>query len=284
LKEDGSLGGESDMRVMLDNGIFGHSQFADSAMGPQGQRFGPGNQHHQVWGVVRKKLDPNEEYQSQMDSLFTVGRLIREKQVEAFTYRELMYESFNRIIGMSEFDALAGCAMVDCPPALMRSRFRSGDLFEFVMKGGKKDRKRGLDTRLSQIDFMEWLCTLDERHVSAIVECRTILGLTEFEMDSLRNLRCFQKLCTISQSPENYPDMFHLWTAQRNRMDVFLTLESTLPQIFNHIEHARVVEIEHQTKVLRPLEFLRLLGVTQPDPVPIEPGRFYPMVEVWNSR
>jgi hypothetical protein len=67
-------------------------------------------------------------------------------------------------------------------------------------------------------------------------------------------------------------------------MDVFLTLESRLPQIFNHIEHARVVEIEHPTRVLRPLEFLRLLGVTQPDLVPIEPGRFYPMVEVWNSK
>jgi hypothetical protein len=269
---------------MLDNGIFGHSQFADSAMGPQGPRFGPGNEHHQVWGVVRKKLDPNSEYQSQIDSLFTVGRLIREKQVEAFTYRELMYESFSRIIGMSEFDALAGCAIADCPPALMRSRFRSGDLFEFVRKGGKKDRKRGLDTGLSQINFMQWLCTFDDRHITAILEYRAALGLTEFEVESLRNLRCFQRLCEVSRSPENFPDMFHVWTAQRNRMDVFLTLESTLPQIFNHIEDARIVEIEHQTKVLRPLEFLRLMGVTQPDPVPIQPGQFYPMIEVWNSR
>jgi len=267
------------MRVMLDNGIFGHSQFAESVLGPQGPRFGIHDQDNQVWGFVRKTLDPDREYQSQIDALFTVGRLIREKRIEAFTYCELMFESFNRVIGETAFDAFAGCARSDCPPALMRSRFRGGDGFAFARKGGKKDRKRGLDTGLSQIDFMEWLCTLDDRHIAAILECNAILGLTEFEIGSLRNLSCFQRLCAISQSQENYPDMFHLWTAQRNRMDVFLTLEKKLTQIFKHIEHARIIEIEHQTTVLRPLEFLRLLGVAEPDPVPIEPGRFYPAHE-----
>jgi hypothetical protein len=272
------------MRVMLDNGIFGHCQFAESVMGPQGPRFGIENQHYLVGGYVRKTADPNQEYQSQIDSLFTVGRFIREKRFEAFTYIELRFESVWRIIGEREFDALEGCEINNCPPALERSRFRSGDFFALTRKGGKKDRRRGLKTSLSQIDFMEWLCTLDDGHISAIFECRTILGLTEFEIESLRNLRCFQRLCEISRSAENYPDMFHLWTAQRNRMDVFLTLETSLPNIFRHIEDAGGVEIEHPTKVLRPLEFLRLMGVTQPDPVPIEPGRFYPMLEVWNSR
>lgn len=276
MNRSGELGGESDMRVMLDNGAYGHSQFAESVMGPQGPRFGIRDQNNQVWGFARKAPDPNKEYQSQMDGLFTVGRLIREKRFEAFTYCELMFESFNRIIGERAFDALAGCPRSNCPPALIRSRFRSGNGLAFVRKGGKKDRKRGLETGLSQIDFMEWLCALDERHVAAILECKSLIGLTEFETESLRNLSCFQKLCAISQSRENYPDMFHLWTAQRNHIEVFLTLETKLVQIFKHIEHARITEIEHQTKVLRPLEFLRLLGVTQPDPVPIEPGRFYP--------
>ena len=268
------------MRVMLDNSIFSHSQFAESTMGPQGPRFGIHSQDNRVWGFVRKKLNPSDEYQLQVDSLFTVGRLIREKRFEAFTYCELMYESFNRTIGERAFDALAGCARSDCPPALMRSRFRGGDGFEFARKGGKKDRKRGLATALSQISFMEWLCSLDERHVTAILECKAVLGLTEFEIESLRNLRCFQKLCAISQSRDNYPDMFHLWTAERNRMDVFLTLDKTLCNVFSQIEHAKIVEIEYPTRVLRPLEFLMLLGVTQPDSVPIEPGRFYPAHEV----
>ena len=130
------------MRVMLDNSVYGHSQFAEPAMGPQGPRFGIHNQHCQVYGFVRKKLDSNPEYQAQIDSLFTIGRLIREKAVTAFTYNELRYESLNRVIGVREFDALAGCPIMRCPPALERSRFQQGNFSDFARKGGKKDRRR----------------------------------------------------------------------------------------------------------------------------------------------
>ena len=36
------------MRVMLDNSIFGHSQFAEWTMVPQGPLFGIQNQHYEV--------------------------------------------------------------------------------------------------------------------------------------------------------------------------------------------------------------------------------------------
>lgn len=76
------------MRVMLDNSIPGHSQLCEWETGPQGPLFGP-CQDYKVCGIVRKKPDSNPRFQTEIDSLFTVGRLIREGTVEAFTYSEL---------------------------------------------------------------------------------------------------------------------------------------------------------------------------------------------------
>lgn len=275
---------ETDMRVMLDNSVYAHSQFAEPARGPQGPRFGIHNQQYQVYGFIRKELDPNPEYQAQKNSLFTIGRLIREKTVAAFTYNELRYESLNRVIGVSEFDALADCPVMHCPPALERSRFQLGDFFDFTRKGGKKDRKRGANISLSQIQFMEWLCSLDEMMIAKLLDLKITLGLTDFEVDSLQNLKYFQMLCAIGRSPEHYPDIFHLWTAQRNRIDVFLTLERKLPEMASRAERSMKIEPQFSTKVLRPIEFLQLLDITCPDPIPLERNRFYPFIDVVKLR
>jgi hypothetical protein len=66
-------------------------------------------------------------------------------------------------------------------------------------------------------------------------------------------------------------------------MDVFLTLEKKLPKIGNQIEKSKQIGVEYPTKVRRPIEFLHSIGITDLDPVPIEPGRFYPFGEVWDS-
>ncbi|MGP8173500.1 MAG: hypothetical protein ACLP7O_03005 [Terracidiphilus sp.] len=268
--------------MMLDNSIFAHSQFAEAAEGPQGPRFGVHNQHYLVCGFIRKKLDTNIEYQAQKDSLFTVGRLIREGRFEAFSYQELRYERVKGFKGEGVFDALDHCKVTDCPPAIERSRFQQGNFFNFIRKGGKNDKKLGVPEALSQITFMQMLCDLNRMWYPWVLDAKDLLGLTDFEIDSFRNLECFRKLCAISQSSENYPDMFHLWTAQRNHMDVFLTLEKKLPAIGNQIEKSKGISVEYPTKVCRPIEFLHSIGITDLDLVPIEPGKFYPFIEVWD--
>jgi len=123
---------------------------------------------------------------------------------------------------------------------------------------------------------MEWLCSLTSESVSRLIASSTTLRLTEFEIVSFERLSFFKRMCQISQTTENYPDMFHIWTAQRNRMDVFLTLESKLPNIAKQIEDSKIDALDYPTKVLRPLEFLDGMGVKSLDPVPIQPDRFYP--------
>lgn len=271
------------MRVLLDNSISGHSQLCDWAMGPQVSILKANNQEHEVLGIVRKKPHNDTFFQTEVDLLFTVGRLIREKRIEAYTYSEFLCESMEQFIGDPMLDALAECEIQTCPPAIVRSRFQQGDYFEFARKGGKKDRKRGIESGLNQIAFMQMLCGLKEGFLSQIMPFKDILGLTDFEIESLKNLRCFQQLCKISNSVENYPDMFHLWTAQRNRMDVFLTLDKRLANIAQSVRKSRGTSIEFPTLVLMPSELLKRLGINKPDQIPIKHGCFYTLVELWKD-
>jgi len=64
------------MRVMLDSGIFSHSEFAEAAMQTRTIQWAGHSEEVQIGGLIRKKQFSNREYQRQTDSLFTVGRLI----------------------------------------------------------------------------------------------------------------------------------------------------------------------------------------------------------------
>jgi hypothetical protein len=105
------------------------------------------------------------------------------------------------------------------------------------------------------------------------------MGLSPFEVESLGNLYWFQLVCKRSSSSENYPDVFHLWTAERHSMHALLTLEKKLPSLVARVRSEKRSEIEISTEVLRPLDLLQRLGVSEPDPVPIESDHFYSLYE-----
>jgi len=263
---------------MLDNSIKSHSQFAESRTVSTQIEWNGTIQSNQIVGFVRKKMHSDSAYQAEIDALFTIGRLIRERHIYAFTYTELMFEGWNRIIGERAFDALADCPVEHCDTPLERSRFfQTINISDYVTKGGKKDRKSGKDTSMSQIHFIEWLLELTDEHILKLASFRDVLKLSDFEIESLQNIRWLRTMCRIAQSSENYPDMLHLWAAQRNRMDVFLTLEKRLPNIVAHFPTDESCTPSFPTQVLRPQELLKLLGISVCDPVPIEPGRFYPI-------
>jgi len=261
----------------MDAGVVIHSEFAEPALKETSVRWG-GGCTVSVSGLKRKRPDENEDYRRQKEALFTVGRMIREQKIEAYTYNEIEFETFRGKAGIiQEFNALQGCALHRCEPAIMRSRFRStSDFMESLTKGGKKDRRLGLPRgEGNQVAFLEWLCTLDRRCVDVLIDHTKVIGLSQFEVDSLRNLEWFQVVCNRSGSSENYPDVFHLWTAERHRLDVLLTLDRKLPRLVERIRNEKKKEIAITTEVLRPLDLLHRLGISEPDPVPINNGHFY---------
>jgi hypothetical protein len=268
------------VRIMLDNNVLARAEFAEQTEESRSVTWGKRRVRTAIAGFRRKDPTNDESYQLQINALFTVGRLVREGILEAYTYSELRWEAARAKCRISDFNALKGCKIHHCPPALERSRFRTtSDFRDYLLKGGRKDKLAGiLDSGFGQIAFIEWLLKLDERAVDTLVNHADHIGLTGFEVDSLGDLGWLKFVCQRFQSRENYPDAFHLWTAERNGLNV-LTLENKLPSQVKAIkgEKRRVREI--RADVMRPLDLLCKLGISEPDPVPIEHGRFYTIMD-----
>jgi hypothetical protein len=263
--------------VLLDTGVISHSEFAEFTAKELPVRWAGRSSVSKIYGLKRKPPARDEDYQKQMEAMFTVGRMIREGKIAAYTYVELEFERFRGRVEVQEFNALRGYTIHKCDPAIRRSQFvGTTDFQAFIAKGGRKDRRSGAPLgEENQTTFLKWLYGLDKELVDALVDHASVIGLNQFEIDSLRDLEWFQLVCKRSRSPENYPDVFHLWTAERNRLDTFLTLEKKLPNLVDQVRNEKRCGISVSTQVLRPLALLEKLGVAGPDPVPIEIDRFY---------
>jgi hypothetical protein len=270
------------MRILLDNGIFSHSEFSEDAIRQTSVRWGDTDHVLPVQGFVRKSPDKDPDYQRQKEALFTIGRLIREGRIEAYNYIEILFEGMRGSTQLHICNAQQGCNIHECRPALERSKFRWTINFrDTISKGGKKDRKTGVELgEANQIAFLEWLFSANKEYINALISHAALINLDEFEVASLKKLDWFKFLCQRSGSRENYPDVFHLWTAERNGLDAVLTLEKRLPNLVSGVRKEKVKRITITTEVLRPLELLQKLGIERPDPVPMAADRFYNLHEI----
>jgi predicted nucleic acid-binding protein len=224
-------------------------------------------------GMMRKSPASDSAYQAQKDALFTVGRLIRESKIQAFTYDEIEYERFRARARSRYGNALRACIIQKCPPAIDRTKFRSGSFFDVIQKNGKKDRKkRKKSSELGQIPFFTWLKSLSDNEVKSIISNSSHINLTKFEIESFKKLDEFKLICDEANNPENFPDAFHLWTAHRNSLDAFLTLDKGLIKLSTRITQKSSI---FHLAALQPLELLKKLKIETPDPVPLEFNRFY---------
>jgi hypothetical protein len=267
------------IRILLDTGIFSHSEIAIPAVKQEARRWGTRELTFAIQGF-RRKAGCRADYQAEIDALFTIGRLIGERSIEAFEYVEISFERLRaRTAGWGSIcNALRGCEIKACAPAVERSAIVSTINFVDAMsKGGKKDRARGVPLgSANQISCFKWLLALKKEHIEAIRQNNSkVLHFTDFDLESLSQIEWFQFLCQRCGSEENFPDVFHLWTAERNNMDVFLTLEKRFPNFIAGVKKEKDRRIEIRTEVLRPLGLLEKLGIEKLDPVPMEPGRFY---------
>lgn len=272
--------GTSCAKVLLDNCILTGAELAESAT----------TEETVVWGNIpitdkvvgyRKKVFDDPSLQKEIDAIVTIGRLIREGIVTAFTSNELNFESFRRSTPVKAFYALDGCHISSCPAPIERSKFRQTVNFsEYISKGGKKDRKKNVGiSDFNQIPFIEWLLRLDDKGVQSVLKNCEEIGLTEFEIESFMKIDWFKFVCSRFGSPENYPDAFHLWTAERNDIDVFLTLERKLPNIVKQIRQSKNEKHHIKTSVFRPIEFLQSMGISKQDDPPITAGKFYSFMD-----
>lgn len=262
--------------MLLDNSVISGAELAECVTIEKEHLWGNKTITIPLVGY-RKKFSGDSSLQEEIDAIVTVGRLIREGVVAAYTYSELRIEAFRRSAKIKAFNSLAGCHISGCPAPIERSKLRQTvNLSESIAKGGKKDKKRNLNIgEFNQIPYFEWLLSLDDHAVKSILTHSGEIGLTEFEVESFKQIDWFKFICSRVGTPDNYPDAFHLWTAERNDIDVFLTLEKKLPNIVNQIRRSKNHKHRIKTSVLRPIDFLNSMGVSNRDEVPIKEGKFY---------
>jgi hypothetical protein len=263
------------MKLLFDTGIYIHAEFGMLVNEKHTKPWGDTSLTIDVLRIARKPLHHDPSEQKERDSLFTVGRLLRQGRISAYDYDELFFERWRSPPG-KVVHALKGCKAAPCEPALRRTKFRNSINFEeLTSKGGRKDQRAGdYPSNFTQIAFMKWLIGLSEREVNQFINHAKAIGLTEFEAESLRQLEWFRVMCARSGSPENYVDVFHLWTAERNGLDL-LTLDRKTKRLCDRVKAERSRPIQINARVLLPSDLLREVGIQAPDPVPIEPDRFY---------
>jgi|ERR1035437_70873 hypothetical protein len=264
------------MKLLFDTGIYIHAEFGMYVNEKRTLPWGETTQTMDILRIMRKPLHRDPSEQRERDSLFTIGRLLRQGKINAYDYDELFFERWRSTSG-KVVNALKGCKASSCEPALRRTKFRNSIHFdEIVRKGGKKDlRTGGEPSNFTQIAFMKWLIGLTENEVQLCIEHAKAIGLTEFETESLRQLGWFKIMCARSGSAENYVDVFHLWTAERNGFDL-LTLDRKIKRLSERVRAEKSQPIKINARVFQPSDLLREMSVQNPDPVPIEPNRFYP--------
>ena len=76
-------------------------------------------------------------------------------------------------------NALSGCHIHECPPAVNRGKFRNTvDIVDWLSKGGKKDRKKGTALgSANQLAFLTWLYNLGTDQVAVLLTHAQALGL-----------------------------------------------------------------------------------------------------------
>lgn len=77
-------------------------------------------------------------------------------------------------------------------------------------------------------------------------------SLSPFEEKCLRNADVFKKICR-GISENHYPDALHLWTAEENGLDAFLTTDRKFRNVMAH------QKIDLHCQVVLPSDVLRVL-------------------------
>jgi hypothetical protein len=217
-----------------------------------------GTKKYTISGYIRKSpRNENEQWlQRQIDALPTIARLARDGGISCHTYSELEYEAMLRpgsfpanIIG----DLFENVEFSRVNAPITRSRFFSGDE-RFVQ-------------REAVIDFCKWLHDPKVESLADRTDFQRLLP--EFELNNLRHVGRFRDICQ-GLSKKQFPDAFHLWTAEVSGLDYFLSTDKKFIQAITKLD-----KTDLPCKPISPEDLLSELGVTERDPFPYEEGQFY---------
>jgi hypothetical protein len=209
------------MKVLID-----HSVRQDAITDEHGFQFVEaellGRKYRYLQPLTRTRPPRTDWKQAEIENLPKVAELIRQGRVQAFTTGELYAEAFRvqKFPSRRYGDIFEGCTFEDLPAPL--ERFKWG---------------LGLDQFLSKEEVIAYcesffLSSSPKRIEQFIIGMRENprFNLYAFEKQCLRRVHIFKAICRGIHRT-HYPDALHLWTAEENGMDAFLTHDSTFRNV-----------------------------------------------------
>lgn len=247
------------MKIFLDNCILSIAQSLQGAVKQKSIHWGDTVQMVEIVGYQRRPLPSYDEgwKREQVLCLPTIGRLAREGKLSLCTYWEVLFEGWKRS-GSSSIDEMgnvfAGSTIHHVDAAIERSYFFQTTICEFI------------ETE-QVVEFCKWLLT---PKIEVLAE--KLSGNPRFPvavLERFAQIQRFRDLCR-GLAEKQFPDAFHLWTAEVNGADCFLTIDGRFIRAMTESKN-----INLPCKLMSPSTLLALLGVTERDPYEHVEGYFY---------
>jgi|SRR5579862_2650217 len=148
---------------------------------------------------------------AQSEAMVGIAQSAREGRVYLFIYNEIETENLRGTLfplGVVA-NCLDGVEIGRVPAAIERSIFQKMPLDTFTEKS-------------TRVDFCRGLLSLDYREFAKRTKLMSMLS--DFERRNLESLGRFRELCD-NLDETHYPDALHLWTAEVNNLNFFLTAD-----------------------------------------------------------
>lgn len=238
----------SAVTALVDLSVIRDAVTVEPAVQDQTLVWGQEPIHVQIGGYRRKAWHLHDDYKrEQVNALPTIATLARDGTLALHTYSELMFEEFWGAQGMrgSVDDMLAGVRFRSVPAAVERSRFQQSDVLEHAQREPFNN-------------FYDLLRDLSDDLLSAIDPY-----LTGFERQNVADIGRFRDL-SRHVPRKHYADMFHLWTAETNRIPYFLTMDHKFVNFMFETSQCEV-----KAEPVTPTELLDRLGNVERVPMPV---------------
>lgn len=246
------------LKLLVDRNIENHALRAEGAIQTQTLQWGPHTVTNDVHGYRAKELPKDKWLRRQIESLPTIARMSRDGEIVLYTSVELKFEAFNASRGWQGYvgDLFRDIKFEDVPAAIERSYFwQTEDLATYSSGVGQAGWYKDF---LLKIDEHKMLAAFDEHR-----------PLPNFDRANLLNLGRYREICANLDTDDHIRDAFHLWTAEANKLDFFLTADK---KFINKMTLSTKIDLP--TPPICPEALLEHLGVSEPDPMPLSGREF----------
>jgi hypothetical protein len=195
--------------------------------------------------LAMRRVGPYDAWKErQIESLPTIARPACEGAIRLFDSGELELETLKgTIFGGVVTHLLEKVPTFRATSPIERSRFQQMGIEQYADKS-------------TFVRFCRWLLSLDTVQVEKNPDVRP-------RFPDSASIERFKEIC--SDLPEkHFPDAFHLWTAEINGLDYFLSADKKFAKVMTLTKRMRL-----NSKPLAPRDLLESLGITELDPLPI---------------